>query len=56
MLFCLLEIDVYNSTVVARGGVFGERIGKVLFTLLPLEAELFLFDAAVHPDYSCRKL
>ena len=56
MLFCLLEIDVYNSPVVARREVFGEIIGKVLCTLIPLEADFFLFDAAVHPDYSCRKL
>ena len=48
LLFYLMEIDVSHLPGVVRGGVFDEIIGKVFFSLLPIEMELFLFGSAAN--------
>ena len=40
---------MYLASVVFEREVFGELIGKIFSSLLPVETELFLFDATLHP-------
>ena len=44
-----LKVNVPHPSVVFGRGVIGEVIGKFFSSLLPVEAELILLDAAAHP-------
>ena len=46
---CTLKVNVSHPSVVFGREVLGELIGKVFSSLLPVEAELVLLDAAAHP-------
>ena len=45
----MLKVYVPYPLVVFGREVLGELIGKVLGSLLPVQSELILFDAATHP-------
>ena len=44
-----MKVNILYASVVFGRGLFGELIGKVFSSLLPVEAELFLIDATPHP-------
>ena len=44
-----LKVNISHASVVFEREVLGEVIGKIFSSLLPVEAELFLFDATSHP-------
>ena len=44
-----LKVSISHASVVFCREVFGEVIGKIFSSVLPVEAELFLSDATLHP-------
>ena len=45
----MLKVNASHTSMVFGREVLGELIGKVFSSLLPVEAELVLLDAAAHP-------
>ena len=51
-----LKVNISHASVMFGREVFGEVIGKILSSLLPVEAELFLLDSTSHPVEAYAKL
>ena len=46
---CTLKVNIPHASMMFSREVFGEVIGKIFSSLLPVEAELFFLDATSHP-------
>ena len=46
---CRLKVNIYHASVMFGREMFGEVIGHIFRSLLPVEAELFLLDEISHP-------